>query len=283
MRVVVQRCSRAEVRIEGAVVGKIDKGFLLLVGITDSDAQHEADVLVRKIAQLRVFEDQAGKMNLSIGEVGGAILSISQFTLFADCRKGNRPSFIRAARPDKAAPLYDYFNEALQQYGLHVETGRFGADMKVDFVNDGPVTILLDTDELITSLEGKENIGTSQDSEPHCPARLRGSANATPKHPKQTAPAVDATTDKEDARVMRLLRVIGMQKLPRKQVMADLGLKQNSRKSFVENYLRPAWAKGYICFEYPFSPNAPLQAYCLTKLGRKRYTSLSMKDNISLA
>ena len=109
-----------------------------------------ADLLAKKIAQLRVFEDADGKMNLALSEVGGAILSISQFTLYADCRKGNRPSFIRAARPETAAPLYDYFNDILRtQYNLHVETGRFGADMKVDFINDGPVTILLDTEDLI--------------------------------------------------------------------------------------------------------------------------------------
>ena len=149
MRVVVQRCSRAEVRIDGATVGKIEKGFMLLVGVTDTDTQAEADVLAKKIAQLRVFEDEQGKMNLAIHDIGGAILSISQFTLYADCRKGNRPSFINAARPEKASPLYDYFNDRLRtDYGLHVETGRFGADMKVDFINDGPVTILLDTDEL---------------------------------------------------------------------------------------------------------------------------------------
>lgn len=149
MRVVVQRCSRAEVRIDGNSVGKIGQGFMLLVGITETDTTAEADLLAKKIAQLRVFEDEAGKMNLAIRDVGGAVLSISQFTLYADCRKGNRPSFIRAARPEQASPLYDYFNETLRTtYGLTVETGRFGADMKVDFINDGPVTILLDTDEL---------------------------------------------------------------------------------------------------------------------------------------
>ena len=149
MRVVVQRCSRAEVRIDGLVVGKIGQGFMLLVGITETDTQAEANLLAKKIAQLRVFEDTEGKMNLAIHDVGGAILSISQFTLYADCHKGNRPSFIRAARPEQASPLYDYFNETLRTtYNLQVETGRFGADMKVDFINDGPVTILLDTDEL---------------------------------------------------------------------------------------------------------------------------------------
>ena len=149
MRVVVQRCSRAEVRIDGAVVGKIAKGFVLLVGFTDSDTPTEADLLAKKIAQLRVFEDPEGKMNLALHDIEGAVLSISQFTLYADCRKGNRPSFIRAARPEQASPLYDYFNNTLREtYHLPVRTGRFGADMKVNFVNDGPVTILLDSDDL---------------------------------------------------------------------------------------------------------------------------------------
>jgi len=149
MRVVVQRCSRAEVRIDGQSVGRIDHGFLLLVGITDGDTQVQADLIAKKVAQLRVFEDAEGKMNLALKDINGAILSISQFTLYADCKKGNRPSFIRAARPETAAPLYDYFNQTLRsQYDLQVETGRFGADMKVDFINDGPVTILLDSDEL---------------------------------------------------------------------------------------------------------------------------------------
>ena len=150
MRVVLQRCSRAEVRIDGQVVGQIGKGFMVLVGVTDGDTKAEAELLARKVAQMRVLEDAEGKMNLALKDVGGAILSISQFTLYADCRKGNRPSFVRAARPEVAEPLYDHFNNVLRtQYGLQVETGRFGADMKVDFINDGPVTIILDTDELI--------------------------------------------------------------------------------------------------------------------------------------
>ncbi len=149
MRVVVQRCSRAEVRIDGQTVGQIGRGFLLLVGVTDGDSEAQADLLAKKVAQMRVFEDAEGKMNLALKDVDGAILSISQFTLYADCKKGNRPSFIRAARPETAAPLYDYFNARLRsEYGLQVETGRFGADMKVDFINDGPVTILLDSAEL---------------------------------------------------------------------------------------------------------------------------------------
>ena len=149
MRVVVQRCSRAEVRIDGQTVGQIGRGFLLLVGVTDGDSEAQADLLAKKVAQMRVFEDSEGKMNLALKDVDGAILSISQFTLYADCKKGNRPSFIRAARPETAVPLYDYFNARLRsEYGLQVETGRFGADMKVDFINDGPVTILLDSAEL---------------------------------------------------------------------------------------------------------------------------------------
>ena len=149
MRVIVQRCSRAEVRIDGAVVGSIGRGFMLLVGVTEGDTRAQADLLAKKVAQLRVFEDAEGKMNLALKDVGGAILSISQFTLYADCKKGNRPSFVKAARPETAAPLYDYFNQVLRtQYDLQVETGQFGADMKVDFINDGPVTILLDTAEL---------------------------------------------------------------------------------------------------------------------------------------
>ena len=131
------------------MVGKIGKGFMVLVGITDGDTKAEADLLAKKVAQMRVFEDAEGKMNLALKDVGGTVLSISQFTLYADCKKGNRPSFIRAARPEVAQPLYDYFNTVLRmQYNLQVETGRFGADMKVDFVNDGPVTILLDSEEL---------------------------------------------------------------------------------------------------------------------------------------
>lgn len=146
MRVVLQRTSRAEVRIEGVVVGKINKGFILLVGITHNDTKADADWIAKKVAGMRVFEDNEGKMNLALKDVEGEILSISQFTLYADCVKGNRPSFINAARPEIAEPLYDYFNQQLREtYGLHVETGRFGADMKVDFINDGPVTIILDS------------------------------------------------------------------------------------------------------------------------------------------
>ena len=128
------------------MAGKIGRGFVVLVGITHSDTREDADFLAKKVAGMRVFEDAEGKMNLSLAEVGGQILSISQFTLYGNARKGNRPSFIEAARPEVAEPLYEYFNQVLrEQYGLHVETGRFGADMQVALVNDGPVTIIMDS------------------------------------------------------------------------------------------------------------------------------------------
>ena len=146
MKIVLQRCSRAEVRIDGEITGKIGHGFVVLVGITHSDTRENADFLAKKTAGMRVFEDAEGKMNLSLAEVGGQILSISQFTLYGNARKGNRPSFVEAARPEVAEPLYDYFNQVLrEQYGLQVETGRFGANMQVDFVNDGPVTIIVES------------------------------------------------------------------------------------------------------------------------------------------
>lgn len=146
MKIVLQRCSRAEVRIDGETVGRIGTGFVVLVGITHNDTREDAEFLAKKVAGMRVFEDTEGKMNLSLAEVGGQILSISQFTLYGNARKGNRPSFIEAARPEVAEPLYEYFNQVIrEQYGLHVETGRFGANMQVDFVNDGPVTIIVDS------------------------------------------------------------------------------------------------------------------------------------------
>lgn len=145
MRVIVQRVSHASVRIDGAIVGEIGRGFLLLVGITHTDTKADADYLAKKVAQLRIFEDEAGKMNRALQDIGGAVLSVSQFTLYGDCAHGNRPSFVDAARPEQALPLYDYFNRQLREaYGLRVETGHFGADMKVELINDGPVTILLE-------------------------------------------------------------------------------------------------------------------------------------------
>lgn len=145
MRVIVQRVSHASVRIDGAIVGEIGRGFLLLVGITHTDTKADADYLAKKVAQLRIFEDEAGKMNRALQDIGGAVLSVSQFTLYGDCAHGNRPSFVDAARPEQAKPLCDYFNRQLRDaYGLRVETGHFGADMKVELINDGPVTILLE-------------------------------------------------------------------------------------------------------------------------------------------
>ena len=145
MRAVIQRVSRASVTVDGQVVGTIKRGFLVLLGVTHNDSRAEADWLARKIAGLRIFEDDAGKMNLGLAEVGGAVLVVSQFTLYADARKGRRPDFIQAARPDVAEPLVDYFVNALRSAGLPVETGRFRATMEVALVNDGPVTLWLDT------------------------------------------------------------------------------------------------------------------------------------------
>lgn len=145
MKIVVQRTKEASVSIEGAIVGEISHGFVLLVGIEEQDQQEDIDYLVRKISKMRIFEDAQRKMNLSIEEVGGQILSISQFTLYADTKKGNRPSFIKAARPETAIPLYDAFNAGLRETGLTVQTGEFGADMKVSLLNDGPVTIVIDS------------------------------------------------------------------------------------------------------------------------------------------
>ncbi|MBQ7889000.1 MAG: D-tyrosyl-tRNA(Tyr) deacylase [Erysipelotrichaceae bacterium] len=148
MKVVLQRVKHASVTIDGNVYGKINQGYLLLVGITDGDTETEAKKLADKIVDLRIFEDENGKMNLGIEQVNGAILSISQFTLYADCKKGRRPSFTKAARPEISNPLYETFNEFLKDRGMHVETGVFGADMKVELLNDGPVTIILDSNEL---------------------------------------------------------------------------------------------------------------------------------------
>jgi len=145
MKVVLQRVSQASVTIEEQVVGQINKGFLLLVGICDDDTEADLDYLVKKISQLRVFEDEAGKMNLALGQVNGAILSVSQFTLYASTKKGNRPSFTGAGQPDYAQKMYHLFNQKLAATGITVETGEFGADMQVALVNDGPVTILFDT------------------------------------------------------------------------------------------------------------------------------------------
>lgn len=145
MRVVLQRVAHASVTVEEKVIGKIQRGFLLLVGVTHDDAMEDMEYLVRKIVQMRIFEDEEGKLNRSIQDIGGEILSVSQFTLYADTKKGNRPSFSKAAPGDVAIEMFDQFNGLLRDTGIPVETGQFGADMKVELLNDGPVTILLDT------------------------------------------------------------------------------------------------------------------------------------------
>ena len=148
MRLVVQRVKESSVTVEHKVVGSIKQGLMVLVGITAGDNKLIVDKMIDKLIHLRIFEDDNEKMNLSLLDVSGEILSVSQFTLYADCRKGRRPSFINAAKPDIAKPLYDYFNEAIQKQGVHVETGIFGAMMDVQLINDGPVTIILDSKEM---------------------------------------------------------------------------------------------------------------------------------------
>ena len=145
MRVVLQRVAHASVTVEEKVIGKIQRGFLLLVGVTHDDAMEDMEYLVRKIVQMRIFEDEEGKLNRSIQDIGGEILSVSQFTLYADTKKGNRPSFSKAAPGDIAIEMFEQFNGLLRDTGIPVETGQFGADMKVELLNDGPVTILLDS------------------------------------------------------------------------------------------------------------------------------------------
>lgn len=145
MRVVIQRSKNASVTVDNKVTGAIDSGYVLLVGITHSDTMEDVKYVAKKISEIRLWEDTEGKMNHSIVEHGGAILSVSQFTLYSDTRKGRRPSFIEAARPEQALPLWEAFNEELKTYGLHVETGIFGAMMDVSLVNDGPVTVIVES------------------------------------------------------------------------------------------------------------------------------------------
>ena len=144
MRIVLQRSKAASVTVDGEVVGEITHGYTLLVGITHEDTKQQADWLAAKIAGLRLFEDEEGKMNRSLVEVAGQILSVSQFTLYGDSRKGRRPSFIEAARPEVAEPLWLYFNDQLRSHGFEVQTGIFGAMMDVSLINDGPVTLILE-------------------------------------------------------------------------------------------------------------------------------------------
>jgi D-tyrosyl-tRNA(Tyr) deacylase len=145
MRALIQRVTRARVVVEGETVGEIGRGLLVLVGITHDDMPEQARWLAEKIASLRIFADEEGKMNRDVGEVGGALLIVSQFTLYGDTRKGRRPSFVDAAGPDKAVPLYEAFVNAVKALGLPVATGRFGAMMQVELVNDGPVTLMVDS------------------------------------------------------------------------------------------------------------------------------------------
>lgn len=147
MKVVLQVVSHASCTIDNQVVGSVGKGYMALIGFCEADTKEIVDKMVQKIVKLRVFVDDNYKMNLSIQDVEGSILSISQFTLYANCKKGNRPSFIDAAKPSISSPLYDYFNAQLRKY-VPVETGVFGADMKIDLCNDGPVTIVLDSNDI---------------------------------------------------------------------------------------------------------------------------------------
>ena len=144
MKLVIQRVKNASVEVDGEIVGKIDKGFLVLIGIKVGDTKEQADYLVKKVCNLRVFTDENDKMNLALKEVGGKLLIVSQFTLYGNCNDGNRPSFIEAARPDEAIPLYEYFCNECARKGFDVQKGIFGADMKVQLLNDGPVTIIIE-------------------------------------------------------------------------------------------------------------------------------------------
>ncbi len=147
MRAVIQRVTSAQVQVDGEIIGKIGKGYLILLGVAETDSEAAADKMADKICKLRIFEDENGKTNLSLADVGGEILVVSQFTLFADCHKGNRPSFIKAGSPDKANRLYEYFISCCRKYVSHVAHGSFGADMKVELLNDGPFTLMLEGDE----------------------------------------------------------------------------------------------------------------------------------------
>lgn len=148
MRFVIQRVTESEVKVDGEVLGKIGRGFMVLIGVSDSDTKEIADKMVKKMLGLRIFEDEQGKTNLSLETVGGELLLISQFTLYANCKKGNRPSFIEAGAPDMAEEMYEYIIRKCKEQVPVVEKGRFGADMKVSLINDGPFTIVLDSDKL---------------------------------------------------------------------------------------------------------------------------------------
>ena len=148
MRFVIQRVAHASVSVDGKVLGKIEKGYMVLIGVADTDTREIADRMVKKMLGLRIFEDENGKTNLSLETVGGGLLLISQFTLYADCRRGNRPGFTLAGKPDMASEMYEYIIEKCREQVPVVERGEFGADMKVELLNDGPFTLVLDSDEL---------------------------------------------------------------------------------------------------------------------------------------
>lgn len=149
MKFVIQRVKNASVTVDNDIIGQIDQGFLVLIGITSSDTKEIADAMVKKLINLRIFKDNQDKMNLSIKDIGGSLLLISQFTLYADCSHGNRPGFTDAAKPDYANNLYEYIIGECKKYDVPVKTGKFGADMKVSLLNDGPVTIILDSHEIV--------------------------------------------------------------------------------------------------------------------------------------
>lgn len=148
MRIVLQRAKNAKVTVDGKVLGEIDQGLVVLVGFQEQDTKEIVEKMVLKMIGLRIFSDENDKMNLSLKDVNGKVLSISQFTLYANCKKGRRPSFIEAAKPEHAVKLYEYFNQYIRENDIKVEKGEFGADMKVQLINDGPVTIVLDSDEI---------------------------------------------------------------------------------------------------------------------------------------
>ena len=148
MRFVIQRVTESSVTIDGEISGKIGKGYLVLIGVADTDTKEIADKMIRKMIGLRIFEDEQGKTNLSLADVDGGLLLVSQFTLYANCKRGNRPSFIEAGKPDMANEMYEYIIEKCRESVEEVQTGEFGADMKVQLLNDGPFTILLDSDQL---------------------------------------------------------------------------------------------------------------------------------------
>ena len=148
MRIVVQNVNRAKCTIDNKIVGEISRGFCVFVGFTHLDTKETVEKMVNKLVSLRLFDDENGKTNLSLNDINGSILSISQFTLYASVKDGRRPSFVDAMRPDEAAKMYDYFNECLRNTGIHIETGVFGADMKIDLENNGPFTTIIDSKEL---------------------------------------------------------------------------------------------------------------------------------------